>query len=197
MNPQLLAALLSFSPALFSKLFGGDPQKKYRQQVQKLTSAQNVGNETNKFYNQGLASPMYSQAQGAIAAGANQASNQVAGNLAQRGIGTTGTAAVLSGLTPSLVGSQQAGLRSSTYQGAQNQAQQSIQAQLAALNGSQGPSQTQQLFSGGLEAFLPYLQQLLSGRALGGGANTPWNAVANANQLNPLPGRSGSAYGSP
>ncbi len=189
--------MLSFSPALFSKLFGGDPQKKYRQQVQKLTSAQNVGNETNKFYQQGLASPMYSQAQGAIAAGANQASNQVAGNLAQRGIGTTGTAAVLSGLTPSLVGSQQAGLRSSTYQGAQNQAQQSIQAQLAALNGSQGPSQTQQLFSGGLEAFGPMLQEyfrkLLGGQALGGGL--PTNALANANQLNPLPGRSGSGYG--
>ena len=174
MPPALLAALLSFAPGLISSLFG-DPRAKYRKQVAQLTSPGNVGKVTNQFYQQGLASPMFSQAQGAIAAGANQAGNQVAQNLAARGIGTTGTGAVLSGLTPSLVGSQQAGLRSATFQGAQGQAQQSIQDQLAALMGSSinprtggmmtGP--TQQAFGVGLEAFLPYLQSLLTKR--GGG----------------------------
>ena len=169
MPPQLLAALLSFAPGLISSLFG-NPQQKLRRQINQLTSAGNVGKVTNQFYQQGLASPAYSQAQGNIAAGANQTSNQVAGNLAARGIGTSGTGAILSGLTPSLVGSQQAGLRSSTYAGAQNQAQQSIQQQIAALTGTQGPSQTQQYFAGGLEALMPYLQKLLSGGTLGGGA---------------------------
>lgn len=185
-NPLFLSALLSFAPALFSKLFGNDPQKKLRQDVRRLTGAQNVGAETNKFYQQGLASPAFSQAQGAIAAGANQTANQVQANLGARGIGTSGTGAILSSLTPSLVGSQQAGLRTSTYQGAQNQAQQSIQAQLQALMGTQGPSQTQQLFAGGLEAYLPYLQQLLSGRAMGPGL--PSNALSQANSYAPLPG---------
>lgn len=160
MNPMLLQALFSFAPGLISSLFG-NPQAKLRRQVKRLTSAQNVGAETDKFYQQALSSPMFSQALGNIATGANVASNRVGQNLGARGIGTTGTAAVLSGLTPSLVGSQQAGLRSATFQGAQGQAQKSIQAQLEALLGTQGPSQTQQYFAGGLEAFGPYLKQWL------------------------------------
>ena len=144
-----------------------------QRQVRQLTSPQNVGNLTNQFYQQGLSSPAYAQAQGAIAAGANQASNQVAQNLGARGIGTSGTAAVLSGLTPSLVGSQQAGLRSAAYQGAQGQAQKSIQDQITALTQQAPASQGQQLFAGGLDAFAPmlqeYLKKLLSGQTLGGG----------------------------
>ncbi len=174
MNPLFLSALLSFAPGLISSLFG-NPQQKYRQQVARLTSPQNVGNLTNQFYQQGISSPAFSQAQGSIAQGANNAANNVAASLAARGIGTTGTGAILSGLTPSLVGSQQAGLRSSAYQGAQGQAQNSIQAQLAALQGTQGPSQTQQYFAGGLDAFLPYLQGLLHGHAAGSGQN-PFNS---------------------
>jgi hypothetical protein len=170
-NPQLLAALLSFAPGLISSLFGS-PQAKLRNQVKKLTSAQNVGATTNKFYQNAISSPAYSQAQGAIAAGANQAGNNVASSLAARGIGTSGTGAVLSGLTPSLVGSQTAGLRSSAYQGAQNQAQNSIEQQIAALTGTQGPSQSSQLFGVGLEAFLPYLQAMLA-RGGGGGVSGP------------------------
>ena len=168
MNPMLLGALLSFAPTLLGGLFG-NPQKKLRRQANKIISPQNLANLTNQFYGQALASPAYSQAQGTIAAGANQASNQVAQSLAQRGIGTTGTSAVLSGLTPSLVGSQQAGLRTAAYQGAQNQAQQNIERQLALLTGTSGPSQTQNLFAGGLEAFIPYLMALMGQGGAGGG----------------------------
>lgn len=172
MNPMLLSMLMSMAPGLLSSLFG-DPKKKYLKQVGQLTSPQNVGRQTDQFYQQAIASPAFSQAQGSIAAGANQASNQVAANLAARGIGTTGTGAVLSGLTPSLVGSQQAQLRTSAHTSAQEQAQRAIQAQLAALGGSQGPSQTQQMFGVGLEAFLPYLTSLLQSRGGGGGMMGP------------------------
>lgn len=167
MNPQLLAALLSFAPGLLGGLFG-DPNKKLRQQVGKLTSAQNVGKVTNQFYNQNLGSPAYSQAQGSIAAGANATQGQLASSLGARGIGTTGTAAILGSAIPSIVGQQQAGLRTHAYDSAQNQAQQQIQAQLDALMGTRGASPSQQLFAGGLEAFAPYLTMLM--QRMGGGA---------------------------
>ena len=176
MNPMLLSALLSFAPGLLSSLFG-NPAQKYRKQVAKLTSPQNVGNLTNQFYQNSIASPAYSQAQGNIAAGANQASNDIGASLAARGLGTTGTGAILSGLTPSLVGSQQAGLRSSAYQGAQQQAQNAIQKQLEALQGTQGQSQTQQYLAGGLDAFMPYLSQLLQGY---GRQRLPYDSLSQA-----------------
>lgn len=183
MNPLLLGALLSFGPGFLSSLFG-DPRKKMEREARRISSPQAQGQLAHQFYQNQLGSPAYSQAQGAIAAGANQASNQVAQNLAARGIGTSGTAAVLSGLTPSLVGSQQAGLRTSAYQSAQGQAQNEIQRRLAALQGMSGPSNAQQHFAGGLEAFIPYLQALLSGRS-----GLPMNALNNemASGFNPLP----------
>jgi hypothetical protein len=167
-----LASLLSFAPSLFAGLFG-DPNKKLRKQVNKLTGAGNVGKVTDQFYQQAVGSPAFSQAQGSIAAGANAAGGQLASSLGQRGIGTSGTGAILSSLMPSVVGQQQAGLRTAAHSTAQNQAQQAIQAQLAALMGTQGPSPQQQLFSGGLEAFGPFLQQLLSQMGQGGATGGP------------------------
>lgn len=168
MNPLLLSALMSFAPGLLSSLFG-DPRQKYLSQVRRLTSAQNVGRETDKAYQNIIGGPAFSQAQSTIAAGANQASNQVAQNLAARGIGTSGTGAVLSGLTPSLVGSQMGQLRTSAHTSAQEQANRAIQAQLNALSGTYGQaSPTQQAFGTGLEAFLPFLQSLLQNRGAGG-----------------------------
>lgn len=157
MSPLLLSALFSFAPGLFAHLFGGDPQAKLRHQINALLAPGNVTKLTNQFYQQALGSPAYSQAQGTIAAGANQTANQVAANLGARGIGTTGTGAVLSGLTPSLVGSQQAGLRTTAYNAAGSQAHSTIEQQIAALMGTSGPSQGQQLFAGGLESFGPML----------------------------------------
>lgn len=162
MNPLLLSGLLSLAPGLFSGLFGGDPQKKLRKQINKLLDPKNQAALTKQFYEQAISSPAYSQAQGTIAAGANQAGGDIASSLAQRGIGTSGTGAILPGLVSSLVGSQQAGLRTSAYQGAQGQAQNTLQQQLAALTGTSGPSQTQQLFAGGLDALGPLLAQYFS-----------------------------------
>lgn len=162
--PQLL---MSFGPALINKIFGKDPLKEYQKKVSRLTSAQNVGKLTQQFYNQNLASPAYSQAQGTIAAGANAGANQLASSLGQRGIGESGTAAVLSSLTPSIVGSQQAGLRTSAYNAGQQQAQDVIKAQIDALAGPQGgfpASPTQQYFGAGLDAFGPQLQNFLRAR---------------------------------
>lgn len=167
MNPQILAALLSFAPTLFGGMFG-DPNKKLRKQVAKLTSAQNLGRQTDQFYQQALGSPAFAQAQGGIAAGANQTQANLARNLGARGLGTTGSAAIMSSLIPSLVGSQQAGLRTAAHNTAQQQAQQNIKTQLETLLGTQGPSPTQQLLAGGLESFLPYLKQILAQRGPGG-----------------------------
>lgn len=164
MNPLLLSLLTSFGPSVFSKLFGGDPMKKLRQQLLEASSPANVAKLTNQFYQQQVGSPAYSQAQGTIAAGANQTANQLAGRLGAAGIGTSGTGALLSSLTPSLVGSQQAGLRTAAYNSAQGQANDAVQRQIQALSGTGGPSQTQQLFGGGLDAFIPYLQSLLKQR---------------------------------
>lgn len=158
-----IPALMSFAPALIQSLFG-DPQQKLRKQIMKLQGPQNVGRLTNQFYQNNLSSPAYSQAQGTIAAGANQAGNQLAANLGARGIGTSGSAAVLSSLIPSLVGSQQAGLRTDAFNAANQQAQQQIAQQIQLLMGTQGPSPTQQMFGAGLASFAPFLEQFLRNR---------------------------------
>ena len=163
-NPMFLPLLLAFGPSVISKLFGGDPQKKLRDEIARLSSPQNLAAQTNEFYRQAISSPAYSQALGSIASGANQTSNQVASSLAERGIGTTGTGAVLSSLTPSLVGAQQAKLATSAHEQAQQQTEQWLKTRIAALTGTQGPSQAQQLFAGGLESFGPYLQAYLKQR---------------------------------
>lgn len=187
MDPILLSALLSFAPSLLSGLFG-DPQRKLRGELNRLSSPQYLQNLTAQNYQGQIASPAFSQAQGAIAAGANQTANQVASNLAQRGIGTTGTGAVLSSLTPSLVGSQTAQLRTAAQQSAEQMAQQQVEQRIRALLGTSGPSQSQQLFAGGLEAFLPFLQQLLQRQPnLGQSLMSQYGASLNAQQ--PLPAR--------
>jgi len=176
MDPTLIAALLSSLPGLLGALFG-DPNKKLRGAVRNLTSAGNIGKVTNQFYQQALGSPAYAQAQGAIAAGANTAQGQLASSLGARGLGTSGTASILGAAIPSMIGGQQAGLRTSAYGSAQSQAQQSIEAQLRALLGTQGPSPAQQGIAGGIEAFAPYLRQLLANLGRGG---LPRNALAGA-----------------
>jgi len=163
-NPLLLASLFSLAPGLLSRLFGGDPQKRLREEIARLTSPGNVGRATSQWYQQALQSPAFSQAQGGIAAGANQAAANLAASLGARGIGTTGTGAALSSMIPSIVGGQQAGLRTQAYGFAQNQAQQQIQAAINALLGTQGPSQSSQFFAGGLEALGPLLQMWLKSR---------------------------------
>lgn len=167
LGPLAISALLSFAPGLLSALFGNN-QEALRREIAKLTSPQAVGGLTEQFYQQALSSPAYSQGQASIASGANRASNTLASSLAARGLGTTGIGSVLSSLTPSLVGSQQAGLKTQAYNYAGTQAQQSLQARINALLGTQGPSDTQKYFAGGLSALGPILQAYLRSRFPGG-----------------------------
>lgn len=166
MTMKLLAsALMQFGPAIFNKLFGGDdPQQKILKQTMALLNPAMRAKVTEQYYQQNLSSPAYSQAQRTIAAGANQTANQTAQNLAARGIGTTGTGAVLSSLTPSLVGSQTAGLRTAAHDAASKMANEDIQARISALQGTGGPSQTQKYAAAGIEGFQPYLQAYMKAK---------------------------------
>lgn len=159
MNPLLLSALLSGAPGILSSLFGGDPQEKLRKQLMQVIGSQ--GNLTNQIFQQNLASPAFQQGLQQIAAGANSTGSQLQQSLGSRGIGTTGTGAVLSSLVPSIVGSQQGQLRSQAFQSAQQEANDQVQRRIAALQGTSGPSQTRQLFGAGLNAFAPLLQNYL------------------------------------
>ena len=161
----LLPLLMSFGPGILSKLFGGqNPNQKLREQLLALLNPQQQRYLTDQNYNAILNSPAYSQGQGVIATGANNTANTVASNMAQRGLGGSGTRDVLSGLTPSLVGSQLAGLHTAAYGQAQNQTLEDLKSQIAALTGTSGPSQPQQLFATGLEGFTPYLTQYLKAK---------------------------------
>ena len=162
MNPLLLSGLMSFGPALLSKLFGGNEAAELRKKIVQLTSAGNLNRLTTDFYRQAISSPAYSQALGGIATGANLTAGNVARHMGQSGIGASGTGAVLSSLTPSLVAGQTGRLRTGAYDFAGQQAQQAIQAQVNALLGTYGqPSQTQQLFGAGMNAFQPMLMAWL------------------------------------
>lgn len=155
----LTSALMSFGPAIFNKIFGGDdPQQKLLKQTMALLRPEHLAKVTEQFYQQNIASPAYSQAQRTIAAGANQTANLTAQNLGARGLGTTGTGAVLSSLGPSLVGNAMAGLRTNAHDAAQKMAQGNISDQIKALTGGSGKSDTQQMVGAGIENFQPYLQ---------------------------------------
>lgn len=156
MNPLLLSALLSAAPGLISFLSGNNPQMKLRRQMQQIIGSQ--GALTNQLYQQNLGSPAFSEGLRQIAAGANATAGQLGASLGARGIGTTGTGAVLSSLTPSIVGNAQAQLHTAAFQSAQQQAQERIRQLLASLQDTSGPSQTQQLFGAGISSFGPMLQ---------------------------------------
>lgn len=177
LGPMALPLLISFGPALISKLFGGNPQQNLRDQIAKLQSPENIAALANKYYQTAMAGPAYQGALGSIASGANQTAGNLAQSLGARGIGTTGTGAILSSLTPSIVGSQQAALRTKAYESSQQQAMDEIKARISALTGTQGPSQTQQYLGAGLSAFSPYLQQFLKNKYPGtfGDMNTGQN----------------------
>lgn len=156
------SAALSFLPALFSKLFGSDPQAVLRKTIGRLTAPEAQSKELEKFYQQIIGSPAFTGAQGTIAAGANVAGGNLARELGARGIGTTGTGAVLSSLIPSIVGGQQSQLRTSAFQSAQQMQQDRLKAIIDSFMQTQGPSQSQQLFAGGLGALGPLLLAYLT-----------------------------------
>lgn len=161
MASLILPGAMSAIPGLIGLLMG-NPQDQLRRRINRLLASQS--SLTSRFYQENIGSPAYSQALGSIAAGANVAGGNLAQALAARGIGTSGSAAVLSSLIPSVVGGQQAGLRTSAFQSAQERAMAQIQQQIAMLMGTQGPSPAQMGFAGGLQAFAPFLQQYLAGK---------------------------------
>lgn len=161
LGPMAIPLLASFAPAIFSKLFGGNPQQNLRDQIAKLQSPENIAALANKYYQTAMAGPAYQGALGSIASGANQTAGNLAQSLGARGIGTTGTGAILSSLTPSIVGSQQAALRTKAYESSQQQAMDEIKARISALTGTQGPSQTQQYLGAGFSSALKYLDPYL------------------------------------
>jgi hypothetical protein len=181
----LLPALANSLPGLIQHFFGGpSPEEKLRAQIMQLLNPQNQAKMASNFYQQNIGSPAYSQAQGTIAAGANQ----TGANLARLagGVGPGGTSALLSSILPSIVGSQQAGLRTSAYQSAQQQAHDTLKAQIDALTGTaqKGPGRTSQLFGAGLEGFQPFLAAWLKNKypdAFGAISNDlPLNALQTA-----------------
>jgi len=179
MAASLLGPLLmAFGPSLISALFGGGKgstqNDKLRQQIMALLSPQAQAQLAKQYYQQNISSPGFSQGQSVIAAGANQTANTVAENMGARGLAGSGTRDVLSGLTPSLVGSQIAGLRTAAQTQANTQAQQNIAAQIAALTGTvrrdqngnaiNDSSQSQTQFAGGVQQFTPFLTEYLRGK---------------------------------
>ena len=181
-GPAGIAMLLaSFGPALFSKLFGGDPQKKLRDEMNRINSPDNRQRLTDQYFRASLGGPAYIGAQNSAFAGSNAMANNLASSFGARGIGTTGTQAVLSSMVPSVLGKTLGDLRMGVQQQAGQQAESDISRQLAALTGTQGPSQTQQLTAGGIEAYLPFLMGILKQRYQGSfvmpGTYTPKYAV--------------------
>lgn len=163
MNPLLIALLGSFGPAALSKLFGGQTSA---QGLQKklLALIQSQPQLAQKLYQQNLASPAFSQGQQAIATGANVTGANIAREMGHAGITGSGTGAIASSIVPSIVGSQQAGLKTAAFNSAQSQAENQIRDQINALTGTSGPSQSQQLLGGGLEAFGGLLQNWLKNK---------------------------------
>jgi hypothetical protein len=161
-GPLALPLLMSFAPAALSKLFGGeDPQEKLRKQIQGLINPVNQSRLQQQFYQQNLASPAFSQAQSGLIRGSNVTQQKLAQSLGARGLRTSGVGSVVPGLASSALSGQMGQLFTQAHMGAQQQTQQNIQQQIAALTGTQGPSQSAQLFAGGLESFGPFLQAYL------------------------------------
>jgi hypothetical protein len=168
MDPVTLALLTSFGPMLLSKLFGGQSSGQQAQdKIRALYDPAYRAKLQAQYYQQNLQSPAYSQAQGTIAAGANQSASQIASNLGQTGLTSSGTGAIMSGLIPSMVGHNLAGLRTTAYNAGGTAADQSIEGMVRAILQTQGPSQTQQMFGAGTDAFSRFLSQYLSQKGLG------------------------------
>jgi hypothetical protein len=119
MDPVTLALLTSFGPALLSKLFGGKSSEQVAmEKIRALYDPAYRAKLQAQYYAQNLASPAYSQAQGTIAAGANQAASTLASSLGQTGLTPSGSGAIMSSMIPSMVGHNLAGLRTGAYNAA-------------------------------------------------------------------------------
>jgi hypothetical protein len=158
MDPVTLALLTAFGPMLLSKLFGGQSSGQQAQdKIRALYDPAYRAKLQAQYYQQNLSSPAYSQAQGTIATGANQSASQIASSLGQTGLTSSGTGAIMSGIVPSMVGHNLAGLRTTAYNSAGTAADTSIEGMVRAILGTQGASQTAQMGAAGLDAFTKFL----------------------------------------
>jgi len=158
MDPVTLALLTSFGPALLMKLFGGKSSgEQAMDKIRALYDPAYRAKMQEKYYQQNLQSPAYSQAQGTIAAGANQSASQIASALGQTGLTSSGTGAIMSGIIPSMVGHNLSGLRTTAYNSAGTAADNSIEGMVQAILGTQGPSQTAQLGAAGIAGITNFL----------------------------------------
>ena len=168
MDPVTLSLLMSFGPALLSKLFAG--KSSGEQAMDKIRALYDPAYRAKlqaQYYQQNLSSPAYSQAQGTIAAGANQSASQIASNLGQTGLTPSGTGAIMSSMIPSMVGHNLAGLRTTAYNAGGTAADQSIEGMVRSILATQGPSQTSQMAGAGILAFSQFLSQYLLQKGLG------------------------------
>ncbi len=167
MGPWGMAAgaLSSFLPML---LGGGvnRQQNQYRDQIMKLLSSQNLGQQTGNLYNQFLQSPAYAQAQRGAIQGGNQMQTSLNRALGNRGLATSGIGAI----APSLAGAAAGNMQNQIRTGAYNQAQDLIRQQVEQLM-TLGPQRHagNELFASGLNAFSPMLQNYFNGGGGGGG----------------------------
>lgn len=121
-----------------AQLFGRqDPSKQYQQyfqQLQGLFSPSSIGNRSNEFYQQFLRSPAYANSQRALQGGSNAFQGAYARRLggvgAQTGVGNVGA-----GLAAANYGGNISQLHAQGYQGALQQALDSLRMQAGAAGG--------------------------------------------------------------
>ncbi len=181
-------ALSSFLPML---LGGGvnRQQNQYRDQIMKLLSSQNLGQQTGNLYNQFLQSPAYAQAQRGAIQGGNQMQTSLNRALGNRGLATSGIGAIAPSLAGAAAGNMQNQIRTGAYNQAGNQAQDLIRQQVQALQGLGPPIHAgSELAGAGLSSFTPMLMQFLN--QYGGRGGLPYAKPHAAND----PG-AGGIYG--
>jgi hypothetical protein len=135
-----MSLLMNLGGGAIGGLFGGGAQAKqkkrelaYRRQIMELLGPQAQLGRQNQFYSQFMQSPAFTQAARGAAARGNTLQNNLASSLGARGLGTTGIGSIAPALARSAAGAQLGNVRTQAYGMAGQQARQSINDQIAAL----------------------------------------------------------------
>ena len=167
----LLAGLGPWAPILFG--FGGSllqgymadqARKRFQERVKQLMSAGNISKETAAFLTNMIGGAGYQGALGRIAAGANATQSSIANTLASRGLGTSGIGAVMSGLTPSIVGKMQSDLYTKAEAESRQAAMEKIKQEIATLSGN--PNGLETALAGGIGVLGRGLEQWAANKYL-------------------------------
>ena len=164
-----LSALGPWAPILFGlagSLWSGyqadKARQRYQERVKQLLSAGNISKETAALLEGIMGGQGYQSGLAQVAAGANASQAQIANALASRGLGTSGIGAVMSGLTPAMVGQMQMQLATKAQDAARQQALENIKAQIGTLSGE--PSGRQVGAQNALNAIGLSLEQWAKGK---------------------------------